>query len=124
MSALKKYLDDNHPNPDKSDNHPNPDKRIVSDFMEKFGVNVKQEDDLYLFKYGMISVKWDDVTHECRGAILRPTKKGWEFLARPFDKFFNQHEGHCPVFEAKEFERRMDNLRLVEKADGSCIHHM
>lgn len=111
MSALKKYLDENHKSPDK----------LNDDFQNKFGVNVKQEGDLYLFKYGLITAKWDEITKECRGAILKLTSNGWKFMSRPFDKFFNQHEGHCPIFNPKAFAEALPSAALVEKADGTCI---
>lgn len=111
MSQLKKYLEENHDNPDK----------IKKDFQVKFGVNVRQEGDLFLFKYGLITARWHDVTKECRGTILRLGDHGWDLLARPFDKFFNQHEGHCPVFEADAFAAALPTSALTVKADGSCI---
>jgi hypothetical protein len=45
----------------------------------------------------------------------------WTCLSRPFDKFFNQHEGYCPIFKKEEFDKRVHTLSLAEKADGSCI---
>lgn len=112
MSALQTYLDTNHDGPD----------RLKEDFQRKFGVTVRQEEDLFLFKYGIISSNWQEqVTHESRGAILRLENNGWTYAARPFDKFFNQHEGHCPIFAPDTFEKHLENTVLVEKADGSCI---
>lgn len=112
MSALRKYLDENHPTPEN----------VKDDFQKTFQVNVKQEGDLYLFKYGFITVKWSrPEMRECRGSILRPTEKGWEFVSRPFDKFFNQHEGHCPIFEPKAFSEALEDVVMYAKADGSCI---
>lgn len=113
MSNLKKYLNENHPNVDYDN--------LKSDFSEKFGVNVKQEGEFFLFKYGMISAVWAPVTLECRGSILKLTEDGWKFQSRPFDKFFNQHEGHCPIFKEKDFKEALRYSALVAKADGSCI---
>jgi len=112
MSVLQTYLETNHDGPDN----------LKEDFLRKFGINVRQEEDLFLFKYGMISCNWQEkVTHESRGAILRLENNGWTYVSRPFDKFFNQHEGHCPVFDPGAFETHLKEAVLVEKADGSCI---
>lgn len=115
MSQLLKYLNENHPNA----------KGVESSFKDKFGVNVKQEDYLYLFKYGIIESRWiHDITWECRGAILRHLPNNtWEFASRPWDKFFNQHEGHCPLFGPTAFKTAAPDLAVVEKADGSCIQY-
>jgi len=113
MSNLERYLNENHQNPEN----------LAEDFSTKFGVNVKNEGDLYLFKYGIISAKWEPETLECRGSILKfSDNDGWEFKSRPFDKFFNQHEGHCPVFDPKVFnEDLLEQSCLATKADGTCI---
>jgi hypothetical protein len=98
------------------------DSGIVKHFMEQFGVNVKIEDDLYLFKYGQLEAKWvHDITHECRGPIVRKTKNGWKLCSYPFDKFFNQQEGHCPIWKEKDFNDAISDLSFVEKCDGTCI---
>lgn len=98
---------------------------IGDHFRERFGVSVRSEEDLYLFKYDMISAKWDDdITHECRGVILRRTYYDgghWDVASRPYDKFFNLSEGRCPVFEQEHLHAQLDECALVEKADGTCI---
>lgn len=102
-------------------NHSSPDK-LKDDFSEMFGVNVKQEGDLFLFKYGLITSNWQSlVTWECRGSILEFSDNGWDFKSRPFDKFFNQHEGHCPIFHSEAFRKILPKSVLAAKADGSCI---
>lgn len=112
MSALKKYLEKHHQNPDK----------ITDDFSKSFGVNIRKEGDLFLFKYGIISSNWGNpITHECRGSILKFSDNGWGYMSRPFDKFFNQHEGHCPIFKPEAFEEVLPASALTEKADGTCI---
>ena len=95
---------------------------IVSDFLNKFGVNVKQENDLYLFKYNQISARWDEeITKECRGIILR-FKNEWEVVSRPFNKFFNYGESHCGIVNKESFSSdEMKQYSAMEKADGTCI---
>jgi hypothetical protein len=113
MSLLIKYLNDNYAK--------GPDDTIAVHFMEKFGVNVKTEDDLFLFKYNQLSVKWTEkITHECRGCILSFREGAWKFISRPFDKFFNVGEFYCS-FNIDDFKDKKDQYSLVEKADGTCI---
>lgn len=113
MTDLKGYLEKYHLETNFED--------LTSDFMDKFGIGVKKEDDLYQFKYNQLAAKWNrDLTHQCRGVILRKTDK-WQYVSRPFDKFFNQHEGYCPVFQENDFNSRVNDLWIVEKADGTCI---
>lgn len=99
------------------------DDELASHFLERFGVNVKIEGDLYLFKYGQLEAKWlEPVTYECRGTILRKLSDGgWKVVSLPPKKFFNQHEGHCPVFSEKTFNEQVEHLAFSEKADGTAI---
>lgn len=96
-------------------------------FKTKFGVIVKSEDDLYQFKYHQLEAKFaEPVTGECRGVILRCADFGeagveFHFVSRPFDKFFNQHQGRSPVHKEADLIRMLPNTRLFEKADGTCI---
>jgi len=117
MSELLKFLKREYPNGD--------DGELSSVMLDKFGVNVKQEGHLYLFKYGIIDVKWAySLTRECRGMICSYTdKNGWEIQSHPFDKFFNQDEGRCPIFEENVFNEKLakGDLTFVEKHDGTCI---
>jgi hypothetical protein len=97
--------------------------QIVPHFLEKFGVDVKREDDLFLFKYDQLAARWSfPITHECRGVILRNTNGVWKFVCRPFDKFFNQHEPYCSIVEEGTFNSNCPQLAFVEKADGSMIN--
>jgi len=97
-------------------------ENVVEDLMTNFGVNVKNENDLYLFKYGIISSDWTkEITRECRGTIMKHEGSSWKCMSRPWSKFFNQHEGHCPIFEEKAFNKFLPNSVLREKADGTCI---
>ena len=94
---------------------------LATHFREKFGVNVKQEGALCQFKYDQLEAKWSyPLVKECRGHILT-FNDGWEFVSRPQDKFFNQHEGYCPIFEKDTFKSLINQLAFVEKVDGSCI---
>lgn len=94
---------------------------ITTHFREKFGVNIKRENNLFHFKYNQLEAKFCyPLVKECRGHILA-YDNGWKFISRPFDKFFNQHEGYCPIFDNKDFTPLANQLAFVEKIDGSCI---
>jgi hypothetical protein len=70
----------------------------------------------------MLGAIWSSpVTEYCRGTILRNSHSGWEILALPFNKFFNQSEGHCPIHKEEDFNSSIDDLFVYEKVDGSCI---
>lgn len=95
---------------------------LVERFMANFGVNVKVENDLFLFKYDQIAANWQkDLTRECRGVILRKSVNGWVVVSRPFDKFFNQHEGHSGIHDEKSFNAACSGFEFHEKGDGTCI---
>ena len=95
---------------------------FIERFMTAFGVSVKVENDLYQFKYDMISANWkEDLTRECRGVILRKTANGWIVAARPWDKFFNVHEGHSGIHEAESFNAACGDFEFHEKGDGTAI---
>lgn len=112
MSKLVAYLNKNHQNTEY----------IVDDFLERFGVNAKNEDGFWIFKYSKISGKFtESLTHECRGPILKLDGEGWRYCSRPWDKFFNQHEGYCPLHKEEAFNSVIDDLYISEKADGTCI---
>jgi len=87
-------------------------------FLDKFGVDVKKENDLFLFKYNMIQAKFSfPITHECRGIILC-YNGNWKIVSHPYSKFFNYWEvGKCAIGE-KDFA---PNLQIIEKIDGTCI---
>lgn len=98
------------------------DEELVHVFFEQFGVKVHGQDNLYQFKYDDRTAKLHlDVTRECRGAIVSFKAGKWEYLARPFDKFFNLNEGSCPLFSKKDLRDFGKNLTLIEKTDGSLL---
>lgn len=112
MSALIKFLESRQWK----------DEELVSVFFEQFGVKVNSKGNIYQFKYDDRAAKHHlDVTRECRGAILVLKEEKWNYLARPFDKFFNITEGHCPLFSKKSLGDFGQNLDLMEKADGSLL---
>jgi hypothetical protein len=93
---------------------------IVPHFFDKFGVDVKNEGNMFLFKYDMLAAKFSiPITHECRGSIFRFDGK-WTQVSRPWLKFFNICEGYCPYFDAKEFPKN-NSLSLMTKEDGTAI---
>jgi hypothetical protein len=95
---------------------------LVTHFREKFGVIVKMEDGLFQFKYDQLEAKFSfPLVKECRGHILAFNGSEWFYVSRPQDKFFNQHEGYCPIFQDKDFNSLINQLAFVEKIDGSCI---
>lgn len=88
--------------------------------MESHGVRVINEGDLYQFRYADSGAKWTEpMTHECRGVILRGEGTRWTVVSRPWNKFFNLHEGYCPI--RGKVEEHLPRLSLREKADGTCI---
>jgi hypothetical protein len=95
---------------------------IKEKFITEFGVNVNTHNGLYQFKYDQLQAKFvRPLTAECRGAILYQSQSGWKYVARPFNKFFNQHEGFCPIFNEADFNLIKNQLAIYEKVDGSCI---
>jgi hypothetical protein len=89
--------------------------------MENFGVRVTTEGDLALLKYADSGAKWTEaLTHECRGVIVRQVGDQWHVVSRPWNKFWNLHEGYCPI--RGKVHEHTDALVLHEKADGTCIH--
>lgn len=95
---------------------------IKKHFLSEFGVDVKKYENKYLFKYDTILADFSkEVTHECRGTIIYYDKGNYRYYSRPFDKFFNLHEGKHSWNNDKYLESNAHNIRLVEKKDGSCI---
>ncbi|RLF57126.1 MAG: hypothetical protein DRN27_08365 [Thermoplasmata archaeon] len=87
-----------------------------------YGIHVKQEKDLFLFKYGITNVDWSEpISRECRGIICRYHNNNWSIVSRPFDKFFNQHEIHCSVHDPDVFNDNIKMMTFYDKADGSLI---
>jgi len=90
-------------------------------FLEKFGVQARQEGDLWQFKYKQFEAKFSfPLTHFCRGIILEKTDISWHLVSYPFKKFFNPHESFCWVDWSLMPETFM-NFSLIEKVDGTCI---
>lgn len=76
-----------------NDNFPTFSFETLSDHFKSFGVDISVSKNLYQFKYDQISANWNNpITHFCRGAILHFGKFGWEYYARPWNKFFNRQE--------------------------------
>ena len=95
---------------------------------ENLSIKTKHEEDLTIFKYDMLSVKWAEngfkdksPAYYSRGHIYRSIPNGWDMVNRPFDKFFNLHETHCPISQTKAFNNFLPYAELVEKLDGSLI---
>jgi T4 RnlA family RNA ligase len=92
-------------------------------FLDKFGVDVRYENDLVLFKYNMLCAKWSfELVHECRGHIWRHNSDGsWVRVCNPPSKFFNLMEGNCPLFNKEDFNNNVPQLQLISKEDGSLL---
>lgn len=81
---------------------------------EDLGIKVKEYENFYCLDYSQIdSPKTHPVVMECRGAII--DKISYNFLCRPFKRFFNYGEGGCP--EGIDFNQCV----VHEKIDGSLI---
>jgi len=94
---------------------------LADHFYEKFGVNVKSEDNLYQFKYDMLAAKFSfPLVKECRGHIWR-YDGSWKRVCTPPDKFFNLHEGYCPIVNESDFSQRLPSLSAIRKEDGTAI---
>lgn len=98
---------------------------IINHFITTFGVDVKNEDNLYLFKYEQLAANWQEsLTHECRGCILRFCNNEWNVVCRSFNKFFNRSEGHSGLHTDEALEKFIQdnpNASLREKLDGSLM---
>jgi len=74
----------------------------------------KTYDNLVLLKYNQIeSPLGVPVVQKCRGIILDEAND-WRVVSYPYDKFFNQQEGHAAQID-------WDTARVYEKLDGSII---
>lgn len=109
---LKQYLDDNF----KNFTH----KELNSHFHKKFGVKVASFGEYYLFNYDQFEVKWDDISSQCRGIILKFENNNWVYKSRPFNKFYNIDEPKNVVSD-EMIKLNVDNIELVEKLDGGMI---
>jgi hypothetical protein len=112
---LLKYLNENFPGPFSDD--------FLKSSFKDFGVDVSIEDNKFLFKYDMISADWNNpLTEYCRGSIFRYSfGEGWEYVARPWKKFFNRHEGRSGYSTEEDFKKLSGNsVELFQKLDRSC----
>lgn len=98
----------------------------VQKFLQKHGLNKLQADysilarrhwrydNLVCLKYNMIdSPMAERISQECRGLILDENKE-WAVVSRPFDKFFNEGEGHAAEID-------WSTATVQEKLDGSLM---
>ena len=114
--SLEKYLNENFPGPFAD--------AFLKEHFKSFGVNVSIENDLFLFKYDQIEANWNNpITHECRGSILQYTFGiGWQYVSRPWNKFFNRHEGKSGYSTEEDFKKLAGQIvELWDKKDGSAI---
>lgn len=99
-------------------------EEIKSHFSETFGVDVKSDGSYIQFCYGIDAKFSLPITHQCRGHILYWDGIRAHWASRPFDKFFNRHEGFCPVMHDADYNSLIGTNRIhgIEKVDGTCIH--
>lgn len=96
------------------------DGATIKEYFElTHGVDVKQEDGLFLFKYDQLNVKWSDVSRACRGTIMRQTPQGWFYCSRPWDKFFTYGDSKCGI--TPDTIVSSADYHLANKYDGTCI---
>jgi hypothetical protein len=77
-----------------------------------YSIDIKESDNLLLFKYNQIESEDNDITRECRGVILN--KNDYKIVCFPFIRFFNYGD---PKADKIDFS----NARILEKVDGSLI---
>ena len=69
---------------------------------------------LVLLKYDQLESDMDDpMVCQCRGVILDEADR-WRIISRPFDKFWNVHEGRAAAID-------WGTARVQEKLDGSLM---
>ena len=92
-------------------------EETLESLASKYSIKVKPHPKypaLVQLKYSQIdSPMGNELIQECRGCIL-DTSRNFEFVARPFDKFFNQGEGHAAPID-------WETARVQEKLDGSLM---
>lgn len=79
--------------------------------LESLNIKIKEDNDLYIFNYGVEADFSDPIVKECRGIILN---KDFEVVCRGFDKFGNYNEYYVDDID-------WDTARVQEKVDGSII---
>ena len=75
-----------------------------------YSINIKQDGDLFLFKYGIESAPREPMVHEARGLILDKANN-WNIICHPFHRFFNIDE--VPAAEVSE------PFHVYSKEDGT-----
>lgn len=107
------------------DYYDNLNKPILDDFAERYGLRIKQYDDLYVINYALDDnveidengqplpdkLKHNAMVKECRSLII---DKEFNVVSRSFDRFFNYGET-----DHKEFN--FNDFKVYDKADGSLI---
>jgi len=94
------------------------------DFINRDGLNSKEQGDLILFDYSQelsSNFDWDLVSLNARGIVFN--KVTGELVARPFSKFFNYEELRGVAGERLPESFRPNTsgpFRALEKIDGSC----
>lgn len=110
---LETYLNDNFPGPFSDE--------FLKDHFKNLGVDVSISKNLFQFKYDQIEVNWNlEIPHFCRGAILRYDMFGWEYYARPWNKFFNRTELFSN-YSTKEDFQKLSGGEFRQKLDGSYL---
>lgn len=93
----------------------------IQELQDKYGIHVNPHPEypnLVLFKYDQIdSPMGEPLVQECRGLIL-DTADNYRVISHPFDKFFNESEGHA----AGDLDLIGGDYIIQEKVDGSlCV---
>lgn len=90
----------------------------IEDLSASYAISAKRHREfpaLVLFKYNQIESPFgEQIVREARGVVLDESR-GWDVVARGFDKFFNHGEGHAAPID-------WTSARVQEKVDGSlCV---
>lgn len=89
------------------------EKSLKEDFVNRFGVNVKSNDNFVMFDYHQVKADWDvDFVSICRGLIL--DKHNGKLVCGPFTKFWNLGESHASDID-------WESTHVFEKLDGSMV---
>lgn len=81
-----------------------------------YNITVKHDGDYVLLQYSLLNSDTSiHLVQECRGSIFKKNDDGqWQFVCRPFDKFFNYGE-----VNASEID--WSTARVLAKIDGSIL---
>ena len=75
-------------------------------------VTVKHDGDLVLLKYQQLNSDMSiKLVQQSRGSIFKKVNGAWQYVCRPFDKFFNYGEENAQDIDWK-------SARILEKVDG------